>query len=115
MAGGHDGKMVTRGISLAMYTQKSGDTLKADVVVKNRLPHAYPTGAPFRNFFLKVTVHDKNGKELWKNYKTHPIKDDKKSAFWYTLGDETGKRCLSYRSGSERQCLDDYSRRRHVC
>jgi len=91
MAGGHDGKMVTRGISLSMYTQKSGDTLKADVVVKNRLPHAYPTGAPFRNFFLKVTVHDKNGKELWKNYKTHPIKDDKKSAFWYTLGDDTGK------------------------
>ncbi|MCW8964385.1 MAG: cytochrome c family protein [Gammaproteobacteria bacterium] len=91
MAGGHDGKMITRGISLTMDTKKSGDKLKADVTVRNRLPHAYPTGAPFRNFYLKVAVYDKGGKELWKNYKTHPIKDDKKSAFWYTLGDETGK------------------------
>ena len=28
---------------------------------------------------------------LWKNYKVHPIKDDPKAAFWYTLGDAAGK------------------------
>ena len=31
------------------------------------------------------------GKELWRNYKVHPIKDDPQAAFWYTLGDEAGK------------------------
>jgi len=91
MAGGHDGKMITRGIALDMKTEKSGPILKATVTVRNRLPHAYPTGAPFRNFFLKVASYDKSGKELWKNCKKHPIVDDPKAAFWYTLGDAAGK------------------------
>lgn len=91
MAGGHDGKMITRGIAMNMDTKRDGDTIKATVTVRNRLPHAYPTGAPFRNFFVRVATYDKDGKLLWKNYKVHPIKDDPKSAFWYTLGDAAGK------------------------
>ena len=91
MAGGHDGKMITRGIAMSMDTAREGDTLKAKITVRNRLPHAYPTGAPFRNFFIRVATYDKDGKLLWKNYKVHPIKDDPKAAFWYTLGDEAGK------------------------
>ena len=91
MAGGHDAKMITRGISMTMETRREGDVLKADVTVRNRLPHAYPTGAPFRNFFIRVASYDKNGKLLWKNYEVHPIKDDPKSAFWYTLGGADGK------------------------
>ena len=59
--------------------------------MRNRLPHAYPTGAPFRNFLSAGRAYDKDGKMLWKNYKVHPIKDDPKAAFWYTLGDEAGK------------------------
>lgn len=92
MAGGHDGKMVTRGIAMEMATETQGKTIKVNLTVKNRLPHSYPTGAPFRNFYIRVGAYDKDGKELWKNYKVHPIKDDPKSAFWYTIGDvETGK------------------------
>ena len=91
MAGGHDGKMITRGIAMDLDTEKAGDNIKATITVKNRLPHAFPTGAPFRNFFIKIAAYDKDGKELWKNFKVHPIKDDPKAAFWYTLGDESGK------------------------
>lgn len=91
MAGGHDGKMITRGIALSMETQREGDTIKATLTVRNRLPHAYPTGAPFRNFFIRIATYDKDGQMLWKNYEVHPIKDDPKAAFWYTLGDEAGK------------------------
>lgn len=91
MAGGHDAKMITRGLALEMATARAGDKLKVTVTVRNRLPHAYPTGAPFRNFFIKLAAYDREGKELWKNYKVHPIKDDPKAAFWYTLGDEAGK------------------------
>ena len=91
MAGGHDDKMITRGIALSMETQREGDTIKATLTVRNRLPHAYPTGAPFRNFFIRIATYDKDGKMLWKNYQVHPIKDDPKAAFWYTLGDEAGK------------------------
>jgi hypothetical protein len=88
MAGGHDGKMISRGLALEMTTEKAGHTLKTTVTVRNRLPHAYATGTPFRNFFLKLAAYDKDGKELWKNYQVHPKKDDPKAAFWSTLGDE---------------------------
>jgi len=91
MAGGHDAKMITRGIAMSMDTKREGDTIKATLTVRNRLPHAYPTGAPFRNFFIRIATYDKDGQMLWKNYEVHPIKDDPKAAFWYTLGDETGK------------------------
>lgn len=91
MAGGHDDKMITRGIALSMDTKRDGDTIKATLTVRNRLPHAYPTGAPFRNFFIRVATYDKDGAMLWKNYEVHPIKDDPKAAFWYTLGDEGGQ------------------------
>ena len=91
MGGGHSDKMVTRGIAMQMDTVRNGDTLKATLTVRNRLPHAYPTGAPFRNFYIRVATYDKDGKLLWKNYKVHPIKDDPKAAFWYTLGDAEGK------------------------
>lgn len=86
-AGGHDGKMITRGLAMSMDTQQVGSVVKAKLTVRNRLPHSYPTGAPFRNFFIRVAAYDEQGNELWKNYKTHPIKDDPKSAFWYSIGD----------------------------
>ncbi|MCP4408593.1 MAG: cytochrome c family protein [Gammaproteobacteria bacterium] len=96
MSGGHDGKMITRGIALSMETDKKKDgTIKAKLTVRNRLPHSYPTGAPFRNFFIKVTAYDKDGQELWKNYKVHPIKDDPKSAFWYAIGEADKKKPTS--------------------
>ncbi len=87
MAGGHDGKMVTRGIAMSMDTRQVGAVIKVKLTLRNRLPHSYPTGAPFRNFFIKLAAYDAGGNELWKNYQTHPIKDDPKAAFWYTIGD----------------------------
>jgi len=94
MAGGHDDKIVTRGLVMEMTTKQVGDVLKATITVRNRLPHAYPTGAPFRNFFIELAAYDREGTELWRNYRVHPIEDDPKAAFWYTLGDETGKPTL---------------------
>jgi len=91
MAGGHDGKMITRGLAMEMEAEPKGKTLRATITLRNRLPHAFPTGAPFRNFYVKVRAYDKDGKELWKNYVVHPIKDDPQAAFWYTLGDAQGK------------------------
>ena len=86
-AGGHDDKMVTRGIALTMDTKQEGDVFRTKLTVRNRLPHSYPTGAPFRNFYIKLAAYDKDGRVIWQNYKVHPIKDDPKAAFWYTIGD----------------------------
>lgn len=91
MSGGHDEKMVARGLAMDMKVEQGDAAIKTTLTLRNRLPHAYPTGAPFRNFFVKLAAYDKDGNELWKNYEVHPIKDDPKAAFWYTLGDESGK------------------------
>lgn len=92
MAGGHDSKMVARGLAMEMATERQGDIMKTTLTLRNRLPHSYPTGAPFRNVFLKVASYDKDGNKLWQNYEVHPIKDDPKAALWYTIGDvETHK------------------------
>lgn len=87
MSGGHDPKMVTRGVNLEMNAHRNGDTLEVKINLHNRLPHSFPTAAPFRNAFLKVSAHDIDGKVLWQNYQVHPIKDDPQAAFWYKLGD----------------------------
>lgn len=91
MGGGHDPRMVERGLEMDMQTNIAALTINATITLRNRLPHSFPTGAPFRNLFLKVATYDAQGKELWKNYQVHPIRDDPQAAFWYTLGDEAGK------------------------
>jgi hypothetical protein len=88
MGGGHDQRMVARGLALELKTTTTEQTITATVTLRNRLPHAYPTGAPFRSLIIKVAAYDAAGMELWKNYKTHPMKDDPKSALWYTMGDK---------------------------
>lgn len=86
MAGGHDRKMVTQGIALQMDTRKEGASIKATIALRNRLPHAYPTGAPFRNAVLKVAAYDKDGKVLWQSTRSHPSKDDPQAFFAYIMG-----------------------------
>lgn len=91
MMGGHDEKMVARGVALELNIANAGDALKATVTMKNQLPHKFPTGAPFRNAFLALTGYDADGKAVWKNFETHPIKEDKQAILLYTLGDGQGK------------------------
>lgn len=87
MVGGHDGKMVTRGLAMDMDTRRDGDVIKVRLTLHNRLPHSFPTGAPFRNVYLELAAYDEDGNTLWQSYKVHPIKDDPKAAFWYVIGD----------------------------
>lgn len=91
MAGGHDADMVRKGIIMTMDVKQNGDSLGAAIKIINKLPHNFPTGAPFRNAYLKLTAYDEKGGVVWQNYKTHPIKDDKQAMFVYTLGDGEGK------------------------
>ncbi len=91
MGGGHDPRMVARGVALEMNIDVAQTVIATTITLRNRLPHNFPTGAPFRNLFLKVATYDASGKELWKNYHVHPIKDDPKAAFWYVLGDANGR------------------------
>ncbi len=91
MAGGHVEDMVRRGIIMTMDVKKKGGKYLATVRMRNKLPHKFPTGAPFRNAYLKLTAYDANGKQIWQNFQKHPMKDDPKAMFVYTLGDGQGK------------------------
>lgn len=90
MMGGHSPAMVRRAVSMALDTQKNGDMLETTITIVNKLPHKFPTGAPFRTVILRLIAFDDGGNELWKNYQKHPMKDDPQAAFVYTLGDGEG-------------------------
>ncbi|MCB1738122.1 MAG: cytochrome c family protein [Gammaproteobacteria bacterium] len=90
MAGGHTPGMVERSVVLTVTASKNGDQIDAVVNLRNMLPHNVPTGAPFRNMFLKVSGIDAAGKTVWANYQTHPMKEDPKSMFMLKLLDDAG-------------------------
>jgi len=90
MSGGHSAEMVAKGLVMTIDAKKSGDGTTATITVRNLLPHSFPTGAPFRNFYIKTVAFNKEGEEVWTNTKSHPMKDDKQAMFMYTIGNEDG-------------------------
>jgi hypothetical protein len=91
MGGGHDKGMLQRGVIFDVKTEKAGDTIKANVLLKNLLPHSMPTGAPFRNMYMKLTAYNAKGDVVWQSSKDHPSKDDPQAYFQYMLADDEGK------------------------
>ncbi|MCU0767147.1 MAG: cytochrome c family protein [Gammaproteobacteria bacterium] len=91
MGGGHDKGMLQRGPMMEIAVDKQGDKLQAKAVLKNLLPHSLPTGAPFRNMFLKLTAYNDKGEVVWQSAKEHPAKDDPQAYFQYQMVDDEGK------------------------
>ncbi|HEX9690669.1 MAG TPA: multiheme c-type cytochrome [Gemmatimonadales bacterium] len=75
MLGGHSAAMVRRGVTLTVTAGKKGNGVAANVSLHNRLPHGFPTGAPFRSAYLEVVAVDALGHEVWRNYRTNPTED----------------------------------------
>ncbi len=91
LLGGHSAKMVSKGLLMTMTTASANTkTLEISIKLANQLPHNLPTGAPFRNIYVKVSGYDKQGQEVWKSSQSHPAKDDKKAMLMYSLGDAEG-------------------------
>jgi hypothetical protein len=91
MGGGHDKGMLQRGVIFDLKAEKGGDSIKADVLLKNLLPHSMPTGAPFRNMYMKLTAYNAKGDVVWQSSKDHPSKDDPQAYFQYQMVDDEGK------------------------
>lgn len=90
MGGGHDIAMLKRAVVLSVQSETNGDQLKTTVTMENKQPHSLPTGAPFRNIYMKLTAYDASGEVLWENAEGHPGKTDPQAYFMYELLDETG-------------------------
>ncbi|MCK7497904.1 MAG: hypothetical protein MZW92_49605 [Comamonadaceae bacterium] len=88
MAGGYSADMVRRGVVMSINANVDGERIKAKLLLTNKLPHAFPTGAPFRHMVVKVRAYDKEGQLLWENFKTNPAAEDPQSAFHYVLGND---------------------------
>ncbi|MBK5967817.1 MULTISPECIES: cytochrome c family protein [Thiorhodovibrio] len=91
MGGGHDPAMLERAVIFDIDTEADGDNLKTTVYMKNQLPHSMPTGAPFRNVYLKLTAYDESGTVVWENAEGHPAKDDPQAYLSYSMTDDEGK------------------------
>ncbi len=91
LLGGHSAKMVGKGLLMTMTSSaKKTKSLEVRIKLANQLPHNLPTGAPFRNIYVKLTGYDNKGQEIWKSSQSHPMKDDKQAMFMYSLGDAKG-------------------------
>lgn len=91
MMGGHHPEMVKKGLLMSIDAATNGDNIEATITVKNELPHAWPTGAPFRNMIITLTAYDEAGEQVWRSTQSHPMKDDPKAVFMYQLGGPDGK------------------------
>ncbi|MCF7984645.1 MAG: cytochrome c family protein [Thiohalocapsa sp.] len=90
MGGGHDPAMLKRAVLFDVDSVADGDTLKTTVYLRNQLPHSMPTGAPFRNIYVKLTAYDEGGNAIWQNAEGHPSKDDPQAYLSYALTDDEG-------------------------
>ncbi|MEW8029241.1 MAG: multiheme c-type cytochrome [Candidatus Thiodiazotropha sp.] len=90
MGGGHNHAMLKRSVVFTVDAVKTGDSLNATVKLKNMQPHSLPTGAPFRNIYLKLAAYDASGNVVWQNAEGHPAKSDSKAYFAYLLADDKG-------------------------
>jgi hypothetical protein len=91
MGGGHDPAMLRRSIVMDLDTESVGGKVRASVYLKNQQPHSLPTGAPFRNIFIKVTAYNAGGEVVWQNTASHPGEDDPQAYLVYKLADDAGK------------------------
>jgi hypothetical protein len=90
MRGGHGDAMLKRSVVFTIDMAKEGSTLKATVKLKNMQPHSLPTGAPFRNIYLKLSAYDESGNLVWENAEGHPAGKDSKAYLAYRLADAKG-------------------------
>lgn len=90
LLGGHSATMVSKGLLVTMTIAKKQKTLEVNLKLTNQLPHKFPTGAPFRNVYIKLTAYNQQGQEVWASSSSHPAKDDKKAMLMYSLGDAEG-------------------------
>ena len=88
MGGGHDDGMLRRSVVFEMNSKKKGGKIHSTVTITNKQPHTMPTGAPFRNLYMKIAAYDKNGNVVWENAKGHPAKEDAKAFMFMTLKDD---------------------------
>jgi hypothetical protein len=91
MGGGHDPAMLKRALLMTLSAKAEGEQIKAAVSLENKLPHNLPTGAPFRNMYLKLTAYNASGEVVWENSKGHPAKGDPQAYLWNMLQDDEGK------------------------
>jgi len=64
MAGGHAVAMVARAATVEVSAVRDGSGVEARVVLRSRISHAFPTGAPFRMGLVEVTGFDGTGGEV---------------------------------------------------
>jgi hypothetical protein len=94
MGGGHNKSILQRSVVFDLSTEKLDKSIRTTVYLKNQQPHSLPTGAPFRNIYLKLTAYDVEGNPVWESSKGHPSKSDPQAYFVYALADDEGKPAL---------------------
>jgi hypothetical protein len=90
MQGGHDADTIRRGVFITVALSPEANGVKASLNLTNRLPHKFPTGAPFRNIVIKLTAFDDQGQTIWESPETDAFDEESELILAYRLGDGAG-------------------------
>ena len=90
MQGGHDVNTIRRGVRMSLNIDHEASGVVARLSLKNRLPHNFPTGAPFRNVVIRISAYDDQGQKIWENALEDSYKVESESVLVYRLGDGAG-------------------------
>jgi hypothetical protein len=91
MGGGHNNALLKRALVFNLNTESINGKVRANVLLKNQQPHSLPTGAPFRNIYVKVSAYNASGEVIWENAAGHPAEQDPQAYLVYALADDEGK------------------------
>jgi len=94
MGGGHDHAILKRSVVFDIDVEQLDGKLRTSVFMQNQQPHSLPTGAPFRNIYMKLMAYNADGEVVWENAAGHPAKEDPQAYLVYSLADDAGKPAL---------------------
>ena len=90
--GGYSAKMLHSAVELDLSAGTREDVVYVQVIVNNRgAGHFVPTGSPMRFVVLELVAKNSEGKVIWRNWSTNPIKEDPGAVFMRLLEDKNGK------------------------
>jgi hypothetical protein len=91
MGGGHDLGILKRSVVFDVTAESKDGKVIASVLLRNQQPHSLPTGAPFRNIYMKLTAYNGAGEVVWQNAEGHPGETDPQAYLVYALADDQDK------------------------
>lgn len=94
----HSDEMLARPVVMKLTPTSQDDQISLSLRLENTLPHGFPSGAPFRNAYIKVSAYNRKDELVWGNYEGYPpdFSKDPQARLEYVVAGADSKPGLAY-------------------